>query len=828
MVVKNTSRNLFKNFFKKHWKVVVITLILIALSFFGVMFLVSCNDDENEIPLVERNYRFWQSGNHLRWETLPSYTMWGYSVYLRNSLNTEDEFVRIGRMGEVTNEGFWLSSLNPTVGNNTLRVISPIRWSEDGQVRHVGHINFNYVIEDSDVYHTFRTYGETLRWSLYFFGNPSYNVYLDIHDGRGLQRDGRSAGSSGSRELRSLELAQGKNTIFVATETSIDFTSSFQQRTATITRNRNVSSWDFQFSSKSRVTYYDFHLENDVLVWNGFVGERYSLEFNDHDGRGFVDRYSRIGNRVELRHFDLTSGMNTVRVRATQTTSDKNSITQITSTGYWNVEFEEKTDLVKRNIAIGAGSFEWGEGATTYRVYVGQGVNPHFQIVGTNSPLIPRRNFSALRLEGDEIDVVVRIVGYDFLYENGNLLVQRKVSYWNFEYQEVNTESLEVAIDESRLVWSGTPSLKNYNFYNFYVNRHDGRGYLFLFSRNPQNVNVFLSALTLTEGKNTIRVEHSHNSWLYHDGFLIFGRIFGSKSFEFSEENFLVEYYFEIVQGNRFAWNSNVSWYDVYVNRHDGNGFVPEITSSFGVESLLISRLNLKEGTATIRVSSRIRRWEYQDGTLFFAGSFGYWELTVEKMFAEGNYSFSFVDYGRFIWENMIEGMGYRNYIQRPESNELESTRGWWFGNSGSPHSFSDLMMTAGANIIWVKSIEYHIFTLYNGTLSFKRTRSYFEINFCDEDFDAGHTFEVNDNFLTWNLDGGTSFLQYRVYIKNTETNGVFENISTWASTMIILSEVPFASGENVLKIISSNRTWSMQNGILRLGRRYSLWKTTQ
>jgi len=457
-------------------------------------------------------------GTGFEWERASSST---YRIYVDRNDGYGFVFVGTQDMNPEVN------NLALTEGQNTLRIVrAPVRIDYLGggvanEVTHVGHLVIEVVHTTNVRPYEFRFEGNLeLSWRIgqTTFGT-FYDVYINRHDGEGFEFL-RTAQAWGSRiNFAEFGFVGGDYTIRIV---AIARTSSGN----VITYTHNTAEWDFYLALNQQELSYIFDTYFDLIRWYRFswswgIGAVYNVYLDRQDGKGFEFVWTSHQALVEIGRLELVSGKYVLRVVSRGNTNESNGVLTLNqSIGVLEFTYQDKGIRTNEyQVTISNNRITWnGALEAYYRVYADRHDGKGFVFIGsTSTPRIDGILIASFELTTGTNTVRFVRVNIDYRLEDGRLTRISDIGYWTFELAEIEHKVYEFAthIDEYTIMWESpnTP-------YNLYVNRADGKGYVF-FATVWGSTKIDITDLELTAGENTIRfARHGVVIFSYSDGTL--------------------------------------------------------------------------------------------------------------------------------------------------------------------------------------------------------------------------------------------------------------------------------------------------------------------
>lgn len=250
-------------------------------------------------------------------------------------------------------------------------------------------------------------------------------------------------------------------------------------------------------------------------------------------------------------------------------------------------------------------------------MYVDRGNTGSFDFITTVFQMSSNSTVSMLNLAEGQNTVRIKSTQRVWTLKNNAPLLRYSIGYWhiNLVLDDIEHFILFGGGSSSYLIWNGRIDAR------IYTTNSQGQ----FITTTTGNTSIGYSALNIRPGENKIRVVSIENWPSYNEGVLVYGRHYGLLQLYFISEG-ATNYVIEILgNGDSIAWDG--AWgilYRVYVNRHDGQGFVYAITTeSWHNRIVPISELSLARGSNTVRVVSTQNTWNFSDGILRYGISSG-------------------------------------------------------------------------------------------------------------------------------------------------------------------------------------------------------------
>jgi len=724
---------------------------------------------------------------------------------------------------------------NLTEGNNTVRVSRVAPSGNDSNLwlysngvvtRHLTSNGVGYwevYFEENNITPDYAFEVDGARF--HFNGSSThYRMYVDRDDGENFVFLMNVFGGN-EVHLSSLLLTGGNNTVRVVPNSFPTGAFSYYDGVLTLTTTlQRVAYWEIYFEEVETFRDYDIELIGANFRWNGLIAT-YRVYVDRHDDEGFqFIGLTAGGHQRPLSTLDLTKGQNTIKIHLlgipSLTWSYENGVlTRATPTNsfHWEIYFEENILSTTRVFQSFGTYFDFNRVAPEYRIYVDRHNNSGFQFIGNSLNGIWVRMFTNLNLTlgPNTIRVVpVSHAANQWNYQNGILsLTIPNTGYWEFEkveYLDTVSWNYDFEVRGSAFLWNGS----NY-MYDVYVDRDDGLGFVSVFSIWGGNTLTLLT-LRLTVGSNTVRVVSRTpvitNIWQYENGVLT--RVStqtgtGYWEIELEEVAPTENYDFEVTSGQvMFRFNGLSASYRVYVDRHDGNGFI-FIASHWGTSSMWLDSLGLTAGSNTIRVSrsgSAQVSWSYVDGVLTRTLSIGagYWEVYFTQNNLAANFAFEIINGGSLRW-----GGTDANYQLLVNRHDGEGFVLIFSGNGTWGTHLANLRLNEGRNSVRVVR---DIFIYGNGNLVQTRTTGYWEIDdFREEERTNDYNFRLSGSTHFW--WGGLSGSSYRVYVDRDDNEGFQFIGTTWGNSSRTLESLNLTLEGNTIRIVGN--IYSYVNGVI-------------
>ncbi|MCL2256128.1 MAG: hypothetical protein FWC11_04635 [Firmicutes bacterium] len=592
--------------------------------------------------------------------------------------------------------------------------------------------------------------------------------------------------------------------------------------------------WEFGFVEKEEtVLDYYFEVNEQSFRWNGRNVFYEIYVANERDPNAFRFSHRAEGNswsRISSLRF-LEDGKNTIRIKSSFFDYDDGILSLNQNRRYWTFELSEETIYKDYNFEIEGATFRWNGDDVFYRVYVKRANTDSFWFTGETHGQNARALSSLSLSHGIN---VVRIIATHIQYENGLLRRELSVGHWHvlFSQEEILTE-YHFSANGMHMEWSSVGG----NSYRVYVNRHDGQGFDFVQTSfgGGINHNMLLDDFGLTLGKNTIRIENYLRSWsnpnvsiwVYDRGILRFGRRVGYWTFELVEESFSNDYLFGAGNdfwGNKFFRFTNASFVDyrVYVDRHNGKGFDFALNAR-GNSNVAISELNLTKGLNTVRVVSTASTWRYQNGIMTNNISIRYWNFEYQRdVFLEQDYQFTVPFANMFSFDghrdssyrayHSIDGVNFVFVRELPRASRVLVR-------------FSDFNLGKGKNTIRVVCTRENANIRYsNSILKVGRTIGHWDFYLQETEFVGKHDFRISNGVIVGFNEqfGGTLNLRTYHSVSGDNFNLVMQGTGTFNRE---IARIPLQVGTNFLKLVTNEKVFDYQNGVLFSGIETSFWE---
>jgi len=653
-----------------------------------------------------------------------------------------------------------------------------------------------------------------------------YKTYIDRHDGEGFEFVGEFGYGSWtmpvvSIPLSNLNLVGGEYAIRVSTTNNL-----WSFYDGVIFKGARIAYWNFEVENNYTVIDRTFELNvwGDEIEWRDWNdrNRQEAVYIDRHDDKGLVFvRDTWTQQRIALNLLNPSLGQNTVMVRCANpsATYSDGTISFSEIRLLWNFEFTQNNFDTDYTFNAWHNSFGFNSHPFVYyNIYVDRHDESDFVLVYSNmrwvgttmSVLALTKGFNTVRVVSTAI----------FSYQNGVLNSGFSIGYW-----------------EVKLLYENFTTPHNFNTFanrfsigrthtgasiSAYINRHDDLGYVFFRSSNTQWLDFLIEDANFNVGKNGIRVQANQKSFSYQDGILRWGYNIYYYEFEYIVEDSVIKDYTFIFTDIRGASTPtgaimgalvfdglNIA-YQIYVDRHDGQGFVfafmhSDISSA--EQAIVIHFLGLTQGKNTIRLRAK-EVLSFDDDILTVRTRTAFFELDYRVGNHTTNYNFRVGNDGRFGWVNASRQ--YRVYIDRGTGFvHMTTTSGWGGTNIQNP--------SIGLNRIRVVSTQ-NIFSLReDGVLYFGISTGYWEFEFRQGNIIREYEFWMwagQFNQLSWQGNG-----EYRVYINRQDGSGFNFVISSWGSTGVGMTQLNPSMGANTLRIISQNNIRRYIDGVIYEGR---------
>ncbi|MCL2256160.1 MAG: hypothetical protein FWC11_04795 [Firmicutes bacterium] len=580
---------------------------------------------------------------------------------------------------------------------------------------------------------------------------------------------------------------------------------------------------------------FEFEVIRDIIWWNRAefevsVGSRgvYYHYLNRHDGNGFV-RMSAGTRAFSMRNRNIANGIHILRVVARYPRWVEHNGENIFAhtVGYLNFQFQGNIVTRTRDFWFEDERVYWsgehGEYFVGINRYDGNGFRDSFQV------LFRRRIRFELLAMTHGLNTV-RITTYDSVtnpIENGLFIkMTTEVSDWTVDFSDEYEEyvfQVRTHLFGTSVFWNGATTQR----YRISIDRHDGNGFVSTASFNGAEGITFFY-LNPSSGQNTVKFENLSNTrritWSYENGKLT--------RFE-SKRTTLWNFNLEIetppvdcsalnlrVLGNTLDWRVPVdSISRIYVNRHDGNGFVRVLTFWSNTTTwghARFERMALTLGENTVRIVSSISS-HYQNGTITYVQPTTYWHAVLE----EGVVGYVFELLGNrndvFRWNGA--DVSYHIYVDRKDGNGFQFIRETHIGFT--THSVVSLGLTIGQNTVRVvrqnMTTSHSLWAYSNGVLTRSETTGvgYWKLELEERHAIISPNFETTGtNNQSFRFNGSSA--GYRVYVdREGDENFVFVFNMTGTGT-VSLSSLRLTEGQNTVRISGAySLLWQYSNGLM-------------
>ena len=671
-----------------------------------------------------------------------------------------------------------------------------------------------YAVADNQISNVrFNALGQ-LMWNHPYW---NFNVALNRHLSAGFEHIRQVQSSiSGQVRLQDLDLKTGDYSIRISRSTG-----QFALNNNTLYSKQEIYVWNFYVGPHSeQQAAYDFTIENDTdgpqLRFGGMNGAVYTIYVN-----GSRLRHNRGGALpMRLAELGLMPGDNMVRVVSGLQAAYASGVLDVSvRVAEWNIFVVENYTIVPAAFNVSSHAFGWAAQNNRWRahynvmrydsdsgsyVFVGS-------TFGTNSILFEWINAAVgyNTLRATEIS--------NAIYTGGTLTLDVLRAHWTFEYIERDEYiDYDFELDRHGLTFNG--ALVNYNAY---LDRHDGKG----FNRIRGSFGGGrISDLYFEDGATrTVRVQSMHLR-NYQNGVIYSGSRIGYFSFEIAFKDYVRPRTWRTQLTDSFWWYPRyaTTTYQIYIDRHDGNGFV----FSMGLSSAnRFTQLQPSVGENTVKVVGYIDDSFYGD-VLTLSRSIGYWNFThtvgQQVVTREIYLVDSFWGNDQFRWGG-VQNVTYTLYVDRHDGNGFVYIQTIRLTSVLTTRNIAILGLTSGANtvrIIASNSAWAGLWTYYAGEVNSGTSVSYTSIElthnnfYITTDFNVSHT----NNGVNWDANWHTDYRLYLacdntkdfIYIKTVQRDFGFWEID--------LSHY-LRYGSNVLRIVEAKQaSITLQHGVLNIG----------
>jgi|GEM_PF-3585457 len=768
-------------------------------------------NEEAEFSLLDNNRIYW--GTRARFV---------YRVYIDRRDGEGFEFVgEFGYVGWTTPiVSIPLSNFNLVGGEYIIRVstINDLWRFENGVIYKGARIAYwsfevekNYTVFDRTFGVNFR--GDEIDWWDWDDRNRQEAVYIDRHDDKGFVFV-QDTWTQQRIAVNLLNPSLGQNTMMVRCANP---SATYISGIISFLEIRFL--WEFEFTQNDFYTNYTFNAWHDRLSFNNNFNADYIIYVDRHDNLGFVLVHSIMPLNITLTSLGLTLGHNTVRVVSSPIFSYQNGVFNSgLSTGYWQVELVYENFSASHSFSVFSNRFTiFGPsfGAPSMRIYIDRDDGLGFVFFSNSdannrlSFIIEDANFSAGK---NIIRSTANNKAFNFVGD-GILKWGYNIYYFEFEFVVENSITADYVFGFNHSISVNTPSgwiNGGLSFegaritYEIYVDRHDGLGFVHAmrFADPSTYFQAFaIHPLGLAQGKNTLRLRGLEVLSFEHDIMRVRTRT-AYFELEYREQNHIMDYEFER-DFSGFRWTRRNERYRVYINRHDGNGFVFMSTTEAVMPGFNL--LNPVIGQNTIRVVSAQNIFNFKEyNVLYFGQSRGYWEFEFKQDYIMSEYQFEmWVISGsnQLRWHGRTFGQ-YRVYIDRDDGN------GFGIITSAANNSsvlLSMLNPSIGTNTIRVISANNTII-YYDGVVTQGQSIAYFKFVFSRDDRIFEQELFLGHNGISLGGNGRS------VYMDRHDGQG-FEFVLIASGSWVQLDSLELVGGEYTLRVVVPNRTWSLFEG---------------